>query len=131
MSERSLRGQVAIVGIGETTYYKRGQAPDAEFKLALEAILKACEDVGISPSEVDGFASYSNDRNDPPRLAAALGIPELRFSNMQWGGGGGGSIIAISPSKYIDVIIDELNKMNFETFSVMIPQQGVKVWSIN
>ena len=47
------------------------------------------------------------------------------------GGGGGGSIIAISPSKYIDVIIDELNNMNFETFSVKIPQQGVKVWSIN
>jgi len=47
------------------------------------------------------------------------------------GGGGGGSIIAISPSKHIDVIIDGLNKMNFETFSVKIPQQGVKVWSIN
>ena len=50
----------------------------------------ACEDAGIDPREIDGFASYSNDRNDPSRLAAALGLPELRFSNMQWGGGGGG-----------------------------------------
>ena len=30
-----IRGKVAIAGIGETTYYKHGQAPDSEFKLAL------------------------------------------------------------------------------------------------
>ena len=111
MSERSMRGQVAIVGVGETTYYKRGQAPDAEFKLGLEAILKACDDAGISPREIDGFASYSNDRNDPPRLAAALGIPELRFSNMQWGGGGGGGSGAVGnaaaavASGYADCVV--------------------------
>jgi acetyl-CoA acetyltransferase len=92
---RTLRGQVAIVGIGETTYYKHGQAPGAEFALALQAILRACEDAGIDPREVDGFASYSNDRNDPSRLAAALGLPDLRFSNMQWGGGGGGGSAAV------------------------------------
>src|SRR5215470_8515649 len=95
MSERTLRGKVAIVGVGETTYYKHGQAPEPEVKLALRAILKACEDAGIDPRSVDGFASYSNDRNDPSRLAAALGLPELRFSNMQWGGGGGGGSAAV------------------------------------
>src|SRR3989440_10493233 len=86
----SIRGRVAIVGVGETTYYKHGRAPESEFALALRAILSACEDAGISPRKVDGFASYSNDRNDPSRLAAALGVQELRFANMQWGGGGGG-----------------------------------------
>ena len=95
MSARTLRGKVAVAGIGETTYYKHGKSPDAEFTLALKAILRACEDAGISPREVDGFASYSNDRNDPSRLAAALGLPELRFSNMQWGGGGGGGAAAV------------------------------------
>ena len=90
MAERTLRGKTAIAGIGETTYYKHGQSPDSEFKLALEAIVKACEDAGISPHDIDGFASYGNDRSDGPRLAAALGIKELRFSNMFWGGGGGG-----------------------------------------
>ncbi len=94
--ERTLRGKVAIVGVGETPYYKRGQAPDSEFKLALSAILRACDDAGIAPSRIDGFASYSNDRNDPARLAAALGLPELRFSNMQWGGGGGGGSGAVA-----------------------------------
>ena len=92
----TMRGQVAVIGVGETEYYKRGQAPDAEFKLALNAILKACEDAGIDPKQVDGFASYSNDRSDPSRLAAALGCDELRFSNMQWGGGGGGGSAAVS-----------------------------------
>ena len=95
MVERSLRGKVAIVGIGETTYYKHGQSPEPEFKLALKAILAAAEDAGIDPRDIDSFASYSNDRNDPSRLAAALGTKELRFSNMQWGGGGGGGAAAV------------------------------------
>ena len=92
---RSLRGAVAIVGIGETRYYRHGQSPDAEFKLALQSVLAACDDAGMDPRAIDGFASFSNDRNDPPRLAAALGLPELRFSNMQWGGGGGGGSGAV------------------------------------
>ena len=36
--------------------------------------MRAAEDAGIDPKEIDGFASYSNDRNDPSRIAAALGI---------------------------------------------------------
>jgi acetyl-CoA acetyltransferase len=96
MTERTLRGKVAIVGIGETTYYKHGKSPDPEFMLALKAILAACADAGIDPRKIDGFASYSNDRNDPSRLAAALGLPQLRFSNMQWGGGGGGGSGAVA-----------------------------------
>ena len=95
MTDRTLRGRVAVAGVGETAYYKRGQSPDAEFDLALKAILAACENAGISPKEVDGFASYSNDRNDPSKLAAALGINDLRFANMQWGGGGGGGSGAV------------------------------------
>ncbi len=95
MAARTLRGTVAVAGVGETQYYKRGEAPDPEFKLALKAIKAACADAGISPKEIDGFASFSNDRSDPSRLAAALGCPELRFSNMQWGGGGGGGAAAV------------------------------------
>src|SRR5262245_56339303 len=94
-AERTLRGKIAVVGIGETTYYKHGQAPDSEFTLALRAIMAACDDAGISPLDIDGFASYSNDRNEPSRLAAALGLPELRFANMQRGGGGGGGSAAV------------------------------------
>ena len=87
----NLRGKIAVVGVGETTYYKHGQSPDPEFVLVLKAILAACDDAGINPKEIDGFCSYSNDRNDPPRLANALGLSELRYSNMQWTSGGGGA----------------------------------------
>ena len=92
---RSLRGQVAVVGVGETAYYRHGKSPDPEFKLAVQATLAACADAGMDPRDLDGFASFSNDRNESSRLAAALGIRELRFSGMQWGGGGGGAAGAV------------------------------------
>jgi acetyl-CoA acetyltransferase len=96
MTQRSLRGRVAIVGIGETPYYKHGRSPDAEFKLALKAILAACADAGVDPRDIDGFASYSDDRSDASRLAAALGARRLRSATMQWGGGGGGCCAAVA-----------------------------------
>ncbi len=93
--ELTIRGRVAVVGVGESVYYKRAQSPEPEFKLVLRAILAACADAGIDPTRVDGFCSYSNDRNLPARIANALGSPEIRFSNMQWGSGGGGAAAAI------------------------------------
>ena len=94
--ERTLRGRVAVAGIGETPYYKRGGSPDPEFVMALHAILAACADAGIDPHDIDGFASYAGDRNEQTRLASALGCSSLRFSNMQWGGGGAGGSAAVA-----------------------------------
>ena len=91
-----MRGKAAIVGIGETTYYKHGQSPDPEVKLVLDAIQLAAEDAGIDVREIDGFASYADDRNDPSRLMTALGSPDLTFNNMVWGGGGGGGSGAVA-----------------------------------
>ena len=96
MKSNTLRGQVAVAGIGESVYYRHGQSPDSEFKLALQAILAACDDAGIPPAQIDGFASFSDDRNDASRLAAALGIRQLRSATMQWGGGGGGCCAAVA-----------------------------------
>jgi len=56
-TDRSLRGRVVVAGIGETQYYRHGGSPDPEFKLALKAILAACDDAGVDPREIDGFAS--------------------------------------------------------------------------
>lgn len=95
-NSRSLRGLVAVVGVGESTYYRHGKSPDSEFKLALKAILSACADAGINPREIDGFASYGDDRSDATRLATALGLPLLRSATMQWGGGGGGCCAAVA-----------------------------------
>lgn len=95
MAEYSIRDKVAIVGIGETKYYKRGQAPVSEFQLACEAITKAAEDAGIDVREIDGISGYANDRNEASRLATALGFKHLGFAGMVWGGGGGGGSAAV------------------------------------
>lgn len=133
MTERSIRGKVAVAGVGESTYYKHGQSPDSEFVLALQAILRAAEDAGIDPTEIDGFASYSNDRNDPSRIAAALGIPDLRFSNMHWGGGGGGVAAAVAngaaaiAAGYADciVVFRALAQGQFRRFGEAMPDPTV------
>jgi acetyl-CoA acetyltransferase len=95
-AERTLRGRVAVIGIGETDYYRHGASPDPEFKLALKAILAACSDAGVDPRDIDGFASYSEERSEASRLAAALGTRRLRAATMQWGGGGGGCCAAVA-----------------------------------
>ncbi|WP_020661464.1 thiolase C-terminal domain-containing protein [Amycolatopsis benzoatilytica] len=90
----TFRGATAVAGVSEL-HYPRGGAPAGERALVLEAILAACRDAGISPRDVDGFASYAGGDNSGPVLAADLGIRELRWSSMVWGGGGGGVAAAI------------------------------------
>lgn len=87
---------VACVGIGQTPYYKRGTAPDAERKLVLRAIDAAAADAGIDSADIDGFASYGADVQEGVRLTGPLGTKELRWSSLVWGGGGGGSAGAIA-----------------------------------
>ena len=72
MSERSLRGKVAVVGIGETTYYKRAQAPDPEFKLGLQAVLAAAQDAGID----QGFLDYGKTQTRRIKEGVATGDRE-------------------------------------------------------
>ena len=79
----------AVVGIG-VRQYKRGQAPEPEQGVLVGAIVDACEDAGIDPTDIDGFVSYGGDANEPPRLMNDLGTRELRWSAQVWGGGGGG-----------------------------------------
>jgi acetyl-CoA acetyltransferase len=87
---------VAIVGVGATPYYKRGESHDKNIlQLAGEAILAACADAGLSIRDVDGLAFYSlaragyADQMEAGELVETLGIPELRFTAALTGGGGG------------------------------------------
>lgn len=91
-----LRGRAAIVGIGESAYSRHGRACEPEFKLLLRAVLAACADAGLDPRDIDGFASFGSERNEPARLASALGIRRLRATPLQWGGGGGGCCGAVA-----------------------------------
>jgi acetyl-CoA acetyltransferase len=85
-----LRDKAAFVGFGHTRYGKRGElGANGPVPLVIEAVLKACEDAGIDPTDLDGFCSYSGDAVDAGTLAATLGIKQLRLTGMGWGGGGG------------------------------------------
>jgi len=85
----SLNGKTAIVGIGATPYFKRGQsAPNSELSMACDATLAALADAGLKPTDLDGFAIYSNNCS-PAQIGETLGIPEMRFAATLTAGGGG------------------------------------------
>ena len=85
----TMRDQTAVVGVGATPYYKRGQSlPETQTSMACTAILAALEDAGLTISDLDGFAIYSN-AVDPAQIASILGVPEVRFAASTTSGGGG------------------------------------------
>ena len=86
----------AIVGVGSTDYYVRGKSwPRTVNEMACEAILKACDDAGISIRDVDGFAYYSTagagylDKFDTGSLIETLGMPHISYTATLTAGGGG------------------------------------------
>jgi len=91
------RPRAHIVGVGESQYTRWGKIGDVtEHALACQAIQRAVADAGLSMDDVDGLASFAEDRNEAIFLAAELGLPALRFGNMVWMPGGGGGCAAIS-----------------------------------
>lgn len=92
----AVAGKTAVAGIGCTEFARHGGITDrTEFALCCEAIRAAADDAGIDVSEIDGFSSYAAERHEPVLIQQTLGIPELRFSNMVWGAGGGGCSAAV------------------------------------
>jgi len=92
----SHQDKCAIVGVGATDYYLRGKSwPRTLNDLAGEAILKACEDAGISVKDIDGFAYYAGasagyvDKFDSASLMETLGMPHVSFTAALTSGGGG------------------------------------------
>jgi hypothetical protein len=85
------RDATAIVGIGETNLYKRGQShPQTTYELAGRSILAAVADAGLSLEDVDGITYYGYGGGlDSAVLAQMLGIRRLRWSVCVSGGGGG------------------------------------------
>ncbi len=85
-----LRDKAAFVGFGHTRYGTRGElGANGPVPLVVEAVIKAAEDAGISPADIDGYCSYSGDSVEAGILASTFGAPQLRFTGMGWGGGGG------------------------------------------
>ena len=86
MSKRTISGKSAIVGIGATEFSKRSGR--SEMRLAVEAVLAACADAGIDPSEVDGISTYTMDNNPEMEIHRLIGGKALKmFSRIDYGGG--------------------------------------------
>jgi acetyl-CoA acetyltransferase len=84
MNDRS-----AIVGIGATPYYFRGEsAPQSRYELLGKAIMAALDDAGLTMGDVDGLAMYAGGY-EPGLLTEMLGIDELTFASTVAGQGGG------------------------------------------
>ena len=89
-------GRACIVGIGETAYARRGHAVESEYQLALRAVLAALEDAGLQPGDVDGLATFADERSAQSTLAADFGVKELRFASTSGIPGGGGGCGAVA-----------------------------------
>ncbi len=86
----------AIVGIGATPYYVRGQSlPQTTDEMAGQAIMSACADAGLVVKDIDGFAYYSGaqagytGKLDTADFMEQLGIREVGFTAALTSGGGG------------------------------------------
>jgi acetyl-CoA acetyltransferase len=89
--------KACLAGIGQSEFTKWGGIKDrSQFQITAQAVASALKDAGLTAADVDGFASFSDDANSGPQMAVALGVPNLRWTSMVWGGGGGGSIAALS-----------------------------------
>ncbi|MER5322129.1 lipid-transfer protein [Streptosporangium roseum] len=82
----SLPGSTAVAGIGATEFSK--QSGRSELQLAAEAVFAALDDAGLSPSDVDGLVTYTQDTNQEIAVAREVGIGDLTFfSRVHYGGG--------------------------------------------
>ncbi len=89
--------RACLVGVGETRYAKWGGITGtSEYHLAVEAVLAAVADAGMTPDDIDGLASFAEDRNEATFMAADLGLPELRYASLSWLPGGGGACAAVA-----------------------------------
>jgi acetyl-CoA acetyltransferase len=81
-------GRAAIVGVGESPYYRAGRSPHDAFQLACLAIRAAVEDAGLRLADVDGLVTFMDRSGDDARLASTLGFGNLRFCAHPYSGGG-------------------------------------------
>jgi acetyl-CoA acetyltransferase len=99
----TLKDRAAVVGVGATSFYKRGQSwPQTSMELACKAILAACVDAGLTVTDIDGFALYSGPSVDPADVVGLLGIPEIRFAaTMTHGGGGAAGCVGLAAAAIV------------------------------
>jgi acetyl-CoA acetyltransferase len=88
-NDNTIKDRTAVVGVGATPYYRRGESvPQTSMELAGKAVIAALDDAGLTVNDLDGFALYSMGF-DTSLFAQWLGVPDVKFTAMLTGGGGG------------------------------------------
>lgn len=84
-----MKQEAAIVGIGSTPYYFRGEsAPQTLYELIGKAVLASVHDAGLTIKAIDGLAFYAGGF-EPGLITESLGIPEIGFASTVSAQGGG------------------------------------------
>ena len=76
----------SIVGIGETAYMRKPGSGLSLLGLQLQAAVRAIEDAGLTPRQIDGIMPFPN-LGYAEGFAANLGCENLRFQSIVWMGG--------------------------------------------
>jgi len=74
-----VKDRACIVGIGETAYVRKPGSGLSPLGLQLQAALRAIDDAGLRPREIDGLLPFPN-LGSAEELAANLGCESLRFA---------------------------------------------------
>jgi acetyl-CoA acetyltransferase len=82
----SLRDRACIVGIGETVYCRAPGSGQSQLGIQLQASLRALDDAGLRPQQLDGVMPFPN-LGTAEEFAANLGIASLRFASTVHMGG--------------------------------------------
>ena len=130
----SIRNKAAIVGIGQTEFSKNSGRSTT--RMALECILEALDDAGLTPKDVDGIVKMrANDDLFEIDLMRSLGIENLRYFNEIPHGGGAAcgtvaSAVAAVASGMADVVVTfrSLNERSERRFGESSVGGGVGGW---
>jgi acetyl-CoA acetyltransferase len=83
------KASAAIVGVGATPYYFRGESqPQTLYELIDKAVFAALEDAGLSIGDVDGLAFFAFGF-DTGMIIEQLGLQSVTFAHCVSGFGGG------------------------------------------
>jgi acetyl-CoA acetyltransferase len=82
----ALSGKTAVAGIGATPFSKNSGR--SELQLALEAIVDAVNDAGLSIKDIDGLVTFDMDTSQQVDVSRNLGLTNVTFvSSTPFGGG--------------------------------------------
>jgi acetyl-CoA acetyltransferase len=91
--------KAAIVGIGESEYFRQGGSPYSGLQLTSIAVTNALEDAGLHPQDVDGLITFNDTTlRAHANLASWFGFGNLSFAANPMSGGGnlGAAAVALA-----------------------------------